>query len=244
MGFVLLRSFDDLKRHLLMIALIANMVSLFFCAMNYIVAQQPGMYRLPFCIYQNTDEYEFTTHKGFGVNMTVYESDGIEPKPIYVSFIYNEEAGNIDNWGGEIRLADYNRFKDDIAEVNGLIIDTDLHTDYLIYTFKNNKKLKVTYISTETDVDYKKEIDENMEIISSTEDGNTTINKYEGGVVEKITITYSDEVEELRFKSNYFIDYGELAISCIVMILCTCIIAYIIIFIINCIKLYKALEKG
>lgn len=244
MGFAFLKAFEDLKRHLLIIALVANMLSLLFCAMNYIVAQQTGMYRIPFCVSKNTDEYEFTTYKGFGVNLVVYESEGAEPMPIYTSFIYNEEAGNIDNWGGEIRLADYNRFKDDLEEVNGSIIDTDLHNDYLIYTFRNNKKLKVNYISTETDIDYKKEVDESTKLISSTEDGNITINKYEGGIVEKITLTYSDKVEELRFKSNYFIDYVELAISCVVMILGTCIIAYIIIFIINCIKLYKALKKG
>lgn len=241
---IIIKTFSDIKSHLLVIILTANMLSLACCVTNYIIAQQEDRYRLPICISSNTDEYDFTTYKGFGVNMVVYESAGSEPKPIYSSIVYNEEAGNIDNWGGEIRLADYNKYKDDFREVNGDITDTDLHTEYLIYTFRNNKRLKVNYISTGTDVEYKKEVDDTMEVIESTVDGNTTINRYSDGVIEKISITYSDETEELRFKSNYFIDYVELAISCGVMILSACVIAYVVILIINCFKCWSALKKG
>lgn len=196
------------------LVLILNLV---LCLTNLYFAQSDLNF-IPFSTYKYVNENDFTVSNGFGVSISTYQYNGAEPQPILRISEYNVEAGTISNWGGEMTLSDYEAVKEDLEAVNGIIVDSDMHEEYIIYTFNNKEKLTVKFVEAITKK-YEHIIPDNEEPVETWGTDTESYEKYANGMLRINTITYSDEFEAFTIKSNYHFDIVGFLISYAVSII-------------------------
>ena len=193
-------------------------VNLLCCGINVSVAESGALF-IPLVTSKNSRETGFTDYTGFGVTITVYESeddnDEIDPPKLVANTeTYNKIAGTIESWNGEMTLGDYNAYKEDLIQVNGIIVNSEMHEDYIVYTFANENKLRVDFISNKSK-EYEHEVASGAEPINVEIGEETLYQEYENGVV---VIIYAGEylVSErvpLKFTSNFYIDSANFLIT-------------------------------
>lgn len=140
----------------------------------------------------NHREGGFTDYVGFGFGITVLEDDSekteestVEEKEELIYNVYNKQAGSLDTWNSEMNLSEFNEYKNDLIQVNGMIVNSDLQEDYITYTFANDKELKVNFVNN-TRKTFDKDVSSGDVPIKTSETDGVTYEEYSNGVVREI----------------------------------------------------------
>ena len=199
-------------------AILPLTLCLILCIVNYTVAKQ-NVYGIPFVTHKAVELQDITKYSGFGVTISVLDQKGTEDIVKDNTKFYNEDAGVIDNWHGEMTFDQYEVYKNDLVYVNGDIVDSTITDDYVIYKFNNNNELTVYLKKSAEDLDKYTHSEKSASLVEETKDASgNTVYKYDNGVVKVENKQVVKGVEPLKIKMNYGLDVLNLVIHYVVVL--------------------------
>lgn len=193
-------------------------ITLAITIVNYYVSSMLG--EPPLAI----KEYQENKTKYISVGIEAYTYENMIQYEEQLSAVYNIVAGSIDTWGNGIDYDTYTEYKDDFIYVNGDICQTEDFGDYLVYTYDNEKSLKVSKDKVDTldTKEFKHQVPEDLEPYSEEYNEDETIKtcSYSDGTKAVYNCTYSvDDSNNDQIVIEISIFY--ILITYFILLLCT-----------------------
>ena len=206
------------RKHLFAL-IVPMLVCLVLCAINLMVVKQ-DVYGIPFVTSKKVSNNNIIDYTGFGVKVSVLDQKGQDDIVKEDKDIYNETAGTLSTWNNVMSLDQYNKYKDDLVSVNGSIINSETHDNFIEYSFDNGEVLRVDFKETGEKLELYSHDFSGVALVEKIGDENSVdeISKYENGVVVKIKRQITKGVEPLKIKMNYEFDIENLLIHYVVIV--------------------------
>ena len=222
-------------RNLVLMALCPAILTMGLTVANYYSISSVGNYSMPFKFSSDVDAANVTTITGIGVEAQIlnldkaYEDNDSSTETnenvdtdIKNTVVYNSLAGDIKTWNGRISSEDFKKYKDDLINVNGVIVNSiaDQDNGTVTYTFENGQAI-ISDVNMEPDKtqSFSHDIPEGIGSRTEQIDENTTKTIYDNGVV-KIEVLFvdgidaptSNDLNNKPIKLNYKIKWGNLGL--------------------------------